>query len=186
MPRMTRARTASYGVVTPPPLDRWIEAVLMLCVSLVQGVATTLGMVFNRRSRDWHTEDARQDLPQATSGISRQESNTTHGVILGLVPRISVGAPKVLTTIPLETINQDSRHKAENDSVDIGASRMEADKVRVPREGGGPVLRAAQTSSDRTRSARTRADQTPALIPSLSKDAGDTEAGVVRIGSAHA
>ena len=86
---MTRARTASYGVVTPPPLDRWIEAVLMLCVSLVQGVATTLGMIFNGRDRDWHTDDAREDLPQATSGIhSKKESQPTHGVILGLVPRI--------------------------------------------------------------------------------------------------
>jgi hypothetical protein len=39
--------------VTPPPLDRWIEAVLMLCVSLVQGAATTLGMILNRTHRDW-------------------------------------------------------------------------------------------------------------------------------------
>ena len=60
---MTRARTAPYGVVTPPPLDRWIEAVLMLCVSLVQGAATTLGMILNRNRRDWHTEDAHEVLP---------------------------------------------------------------------------------------------------------------------------
>ena len=119
---MTRARTASYGVVTPPPLDRWIDAVLMLCVSLVQGVATTLGMIFNRIHRDWHTGHAREDLPQATSGISSQGTKRIHGVILGLVPRISVGTPRGLSIDPREAINQDARHKAERDSVDLAPS----------------------------------------------------------------
>jgi len=114
---MTRARTASYGVVTPPPLQLWLHAVLMRFVSLVQGVATTLGMIFKRNHRDWHMEDAHEDLPQATSGIQRQDTTHTHGVILGLVPRISVGPSRGLSIDPLETENRDSRHKAENDSV---------------------------------------------------------------------
>ena len=156
MPRMTRARTASYGVVTPPPLDRWIEAVLMLCVSLVQGAATTLGMIFNRTSRDWHTETACEALPQATSGNQLQDSITTHGVMLGLVPSISVGTSQGLANNPCEAINRDARHKAERDSVDVAQSRMEADKVRVPCGGRGPVLREAQTSAGRTRRALTR------------------------------
>jgi hypothetical protein len=70
---MTQARTASSGVVTPPPLDRWIDAVLMLFAELVQGVATTLGMIFNRTRRDWHTADAREDLPQAKSDIQLRD-----------------------------------------------------------------------------------------------------------------
>jgi hypothetical protein len=172
---MTRARTASNGVVTPPPLDRWIEAVLMLFVSLVQGATTTLGMIFKRTSRDWHTESAHEDLPQATSGISTQGPTHTHGVILGLVPSISAGAPRRLTVIPLETDHRDSRRKAENDSVALAPPRMEADKVRVPGAGRGPVLRAAQTR-DR-RSAQTRADQTPAC-------AGGTVGEVARLQSA--
>jgi hypothetical protein len=81
---MTRARTASYGVVTPPPLDRWIEAVLMLCVSLVHRAATTLGMILNRTSRDWHMDDAHEDLPQATFGTSSQGPNTPTESCLGL------------------------------------------------------------------------------------------------------
>lgn len=36
--RMTRARPASCAVVTSPPLDLWIEAVRILCESLVQKV----------------------------------------------------------------------------------------------------------------------------------------------------
>ncbi len=141
---MTRARTASYGVVTPPPLDRWIDAVLMLCVSLVQGAATTLGMIFNRTHRDWHTETAHEDLPQAKSGNQPKET-------------------------PLAA----------------KASRTEACTLaRVPCEGRGPVLREAQTSTSLATSALTHADQSPALILSLSKDAGDTVDVVARTTSA--
>jgi hypothetical protein len=97
---MTQARTASSGVVTPPPLQHWLHAVLMLFVELVQGVATTLGMIFNRTRRDWHTADAREDLPQAKSDIHLKEANTTHGVILGLVPRISVRSAGGIAEVP--------------------------------------------------------------------------------------
>jgi len=72
--RMTRARTASYGVVTPPPLDRWIDAVLMLFASLVQGVAATFGMRFNCRDRDWHTGSVREALPQTKPDIHLKEN----------------------------------------------------------------------------------------------------------------
>ena len=132
---MTRARTASNGLGTPPPLDRWIEAVLMLCVSLVQGARTTLGMIYKRNHRDWHTAEAQEDLPQATSGISSQGTNPTHGVILGLVPRISVGTPRGLSIDPREAINQDSRVKPENDSATVAATRTSAPP---PNEGGAP------------------------------------------------
>ena len=124
MVAMTRARTASNGLGTPPPLDRWIDAVLMLCVSLVQGVATTLGMIFKCNHCDWHTADAHEDLPQAKSGISSQGTNPTHGVILGLVPRIPVGSSRGLANDPHEAINQGARHKAERDSVDVAPSRF--------------------------------------------------------------
>ena len=119
---MTRARTASNGLGTPPPLDRWIDAVLMLCVSLVQGAATTLGMIFKRNYRDWHTETAHEDLPQAKSGIQLQESTHTHGVILGLVPRIPVGSSRGLSIDPHETHNRDSRDEPENDSADVAST----------------------------------------------------------------
>jgi hypothetical protein len=88
---MTQARTASSGVVTPPPLQHWLHAVLMLFVELVHGVATTLGMWRRIGRRDWHTQSGVSALPQAKSDIHlKKEANTTHGVILGPVPRISV------------------------------------------------------------------------------------------------
>ena len=123
MARMTRARTASNGVVTPPPLQLWLHAVLTRFVSLVQGARTTLGMIFKRNHRDWHMEDAQDDLPQATSGNQLQETNPTHGVILGLVPRISVGTPRGLSIDPREAINQDARHTAELDIVGVARTR---------------------------------------------------------------
>jgi hypothetical protein len=66
---MTQARTASSGVVTPPPLQHWLHAVLMLFAELVQGVGTTLGMWRRVGRRDWHTQSGASALPQAKSDI---------------------------------------------------------------------------------------------------------------------
>ena len=68
MPSMTRARNAAKGFASPPPLHRLMEAVLLLCVSLVQGVRSTLRMIIAYVHRDWHTTDASEALPQETSG----------------------------------------------------------------------------------------------------------------------
>jgi hypothetical protein len=133
---MTQALKATHGVIAPPPLDHWIDAVLLLCVRLVHGVATTLGMIFKRTRRDWHTADAGEDLPQAKSDIHLKESNSTHGVILGLVPRISVGTPRGLSVAPLEIRNQDSRHKAENDTVVVARPAQRASFLL---NWGGPI-----------------------------------------------
>ncbi len=65
---MTPARTASYGLGNPPPLQLWLHAVLMLFAELVSHAASTLQMVLVRRTRDWHTVAASKDLPRATSG----------------------------------------------------------------------------------------------------------------------
>jgi hypothetical protein len=115
--------------MTPPPLDRWIDAVLLLWMSLVQGVATTLGMWLRVGTRDWHTQSDVSALPQAKSDIHIKKDDTTHGVILGPVPRISVGPSKGLAADPLETHNQDSRHKAEKDSA--GVAPMRANPIPV-------------------------------------------------------
>jgi hypothetical protein len=133
---MTQALRSANGVIAPPPLDHWIDAVLLLCVRLVQGVATTLGMIFKPTRRDWHTADACEDLPQAKSDIQLRKDHTTHGVILGLVPRISVGSARGLATNLLETHNRDSRVKPENDSCDVARS---AQRAFLPLKRGGPI-----------------------------------------------
>ena len=147
---MTQARKASYGVMTPPPLDRWIEAVLMLLVSLAQGVAATFGMRRCGGERDWHTRSDATVLPQTKPGSRLETTTPNHAVILGLVPRIPVGSTRGQANAPLETPNRDSRHKAENDTVGVEALEQEAGLLaRVPREGGDPVSaqRALPTST---------------------------------------
>ena len=74
---MTRARNRTHGLGNPPLIQLLLEAALCVFVSLVQGAATTLKMIFTRRVRDWHTAPAHEDLPQATSGIHDRELSQT-------------------------------------------------------------------------------------------------------------
>jgi hypothetical protein len=169
MPGTTRARNRTHGPGNPPLIQLSLEGLLCVFVSLLQGARTTLRMLFNRSHRDWDRESTPKDRPQATSGNHLPESSPTHRVILGLVPRIPVGPSRGHGIDHLETHNRDFRHNAGNDPVDAARSRMESDLlVGVPRAGGGPVLREAQTRAHR--SALTRADQAPAC-------AGDTAVG---------
>jgi hypothetical protein len=69
---MTPARTASHGLEIPPPLYRLIDAVLMLFAELVSHAVSTLQMVLVRRTRDWHTKAAPDDLPRAKTGIHQE------------------------------------------------------------------------------------------------------------------
>jgi hypothetical protein len=46
-----------------------MDAVLLLCMSLVHGVATTLGMWRRVEQRDWHTQSDASALPQAKDDI---------------------------------------------------------------------------------------------------------------------
>jgi hypothetical protein len=97
IPPMTQARTASSGVVTPPPLDRWIDAVLMLFVELVQGVATTLEMWRRIGRRDWHTQSDVSALPQAKSDIQlRNDTTVVAAAHANVPPPNGGGAPRTM------------------------------------------------------------------------------------------
>ncbi len=72
---MTPARPASYGLGTPPPLQLWLHAVLMLFAELVSHAASTLQMVLVRRTRECHTKASHEDLPRATSGNPFKETD---------------------------------------------------------------------------------------------------------------
>ena len=128
---MTRARTASYGVGTPPPLDRWIDAVLMLFVSLVQGVATTFGMRFNRQPRDWHTDATREALPQTKPDIHVKEADPSPESHAALRQTSPLATPKGQPNTP----SQDHTRKSRN----LGTEPLEACNARVPGAGRGPV-----------------------------------------------
>ena len=143
---MTQARSASYGVVTPPPLQRLLNAVLMLVVSLVQGVGATLRMWRRIEQRECDTPSDTSALPQAKSGIQpHKETSSTHGVIPGLTPGISAGPSRGLTNDPLETDNRDSRHKAENDTV-AAAAATRPSALPPPNGGGAPRTPVATTT----------------------------------------
>ena len=130
---MTRARTASYGVGTPPPLDRWIDAVLMLFVSLVQGVATTFGMGFNRQTRDWHTDKTCEALPQTKLGIHIKDAPPSTESGSGMAQASLLEHPKGQANAPSEDHNRKSRNHG------TGAEPLEACTASVPGEGRGPA-----------------------------------------------
>jgi len=66
-----------------------LDAVLMLCVSLVQAAATTLRMILNRKPRDWHRQATHKALPQATSGNHHKDPSGLPGSIPSLAPLIA-------------------------------------------------------------------------------------------------
>ena len=86
---MTRARTASSGMGSLAAIQPLLDAVLMLCVSLVQAAATTLRMILNRRRPDWHRQATHEGLPQATSGNHYKDPSGLPGSILSLAPLIA-------------------------------------------------------------------------------------------------
>ena len=120
---MTLARTHAHGLVSPSPLQHWLNATLCVLAELVHSVAAMLGMRNRRQARECDTIQMPEALPQATHDTQLQEANSTHGVILGPVPRISVGPTRGLAIIPREAINQDARHKSGHDTVDVVSTK---------------------------------------------------------------
>jgi len=115
-----------------------LDAVTCAFVCLVQGVVATFGMRFRHHPRDWHTGEMREALPQTKPDIHTEENLTTStGSVSGLSRESLLDHPKGLAISPLETINQDSRDKPENDPVD--AETLEAGKARAPGAGRDPA-----------------------------------------------
>ena len=72
---MTRHKHAHTGLVTPSPLDRWIDATLRLFAMLVHNVASTLQMIC-RHAAVIGTQAMPSDLPKAKTDTQQQESKT--------------------------------------------------------------------------------------------------------------
>ena len=68
---MTRHKHTHTGLVTPSPLDRWIDATLRLFAMLVQTVAATLRMI-PRRGPVIGTQAMPMALPRETHDISKE------------------------------------------------------------------------------------------------------------------
>ena len=110
-----------------------------------------------------------------------QGARTTLQMWLRIRPR-NWHTQSEVSALPQATSGNHLHERTHTRGVILG---METDPlVRVRREGGGPVLRAAQTHDHRSATATT--NQTDALILSLSKDAGDAVRRVARMESAPA
>jgi hypothetical protein len=70
---MTRHKHAHTGLVTPSPLDHWIDATLRMFAMLVHLVASTLQMT-RRRAPVIGTQDMPTVLPRETTDIPSKEA----------------------------------------------------------------------------------------------------------------
>jgi len=140
----------------------------MLYVSLVQGVATTFGMRFNRQPRDWHTGEAREALPQTKPDIHIKEATPSTESRAALRRTSLVANPKGQANTPSEAHTRESRNHGTD------TQTLEACNARVPGEGRGPAS-AQRALLPRTAFAvipggarkRARNDRTRASTPSL-------------------
>ena len=69
---MTRPQTRTYGVVTPSTRQPLLAAMLRAFVWLVSNVASMFGAIFNRRNRDWHTDDAHEDQLPTPNDLTQE------------------------------------------------------------------------------------------------------------------
>ena len=141
---------------------------LMLFVSLVQGVATTFGMGRWIRARDWHTRAGSSALPQTKPDIHIKEATPATESRSALCRTSPVANPKGLANAPSEARTRKSRNHGTD------TETLEASKARVPGEGRGPAS-AQRALLPRTVSPiipagarkRARNDRTRAPKPSL-------------------
>jgi hypothetical protein len=118
---MTRTQTRTYGVAIPSSRQPLLEAMLPAFCWLVSKVASTLGMIFNRTTRDWHTDEAREaQLPtpnDPTQKEARHSQPSFSGKATGRIPGIPVATTQGTTTHSHAPQNQDARDKPRHDSV---------------------------------------------------------------------
>jgi hypothetical protein len=130
----------------------------MLCglVERVLHAASMLWMLMSRLSRDWHADVAPHRLPGGESGIAKKEQQQEQHIDAEAAARAAVIAAaratrtgRTGTNIPssgalIQKANLPAAPAASTAAAavaaagsKIGVMTLEADEVRVPREGGG-------------------------------------------------
>ena len=144
---MTRHKHAHTGLVTPSPLDHWIDAMLRVLAMLVSSVASTLQMTIRRPPVN-ATQAMPADLPRETSDTHQQETNSVATSDAALTRLTTTCHPGSAQRYP-GTIHQVGRASQWLPALRVAAAGMTPraiaqDKsgplVRVPREGGDPAL----------------------------------------------
>ena len=81
---MTRHKHTHTGLVTPSPLDRWIDATLRLFAMLVSSVAATLRMI-RRRGPVIGTQAMPSVLPEKTHDTRKEQPAAQHRRPIALI-----------------------------------------------------------------------------------------------------
>ena len=106
---MTRPQTHAYGVVTPSTRQPLLEAMLRAFAWLVSNVVSMLATIFNRHTRDWHTDAAHEDqLPTSNDSYSA----TCHRFETIAAPRRSLGMRPVVAVTREQASHRQSSTKA--------------------------------------------------------------------------
>ena len=186
---MTRTRTRTYGVAIPSTRQPLLAAMLRAFCWLVSNVVSTCRTIFNRRNRDWHTDETHEDQLPMPNDPTQKEAHTFEPSFSGKrsarIPRIPVASTRGTTPYSLCALNQDAWDKPKHDSLDDQEAELQ---LR-----GGHGLRHTRSLSPRSfrRKSGSRADVEPCpalqlqscvrstpilgfrrLIPSVSKDVG--------------
>ena len=127
--------------MTPSSRQPLLEAMLRAFAWLVSNVVSTLRTIFNRRTRDWHTDAASEVQLPTSADITEKEPQPSQPSFSGKrdvsaearraqaearIPGIPVASSRGTTTYSPEAHNQDARHKAEHDTVVVAALRRES------------------------------------------------------------
>ena len=118
---MTRTRTRTYGVIDPSSRQPLLAAMLRAFCWLVSNVVSMLATIFNRTTRDWHTDDAHEDQFPISNDLTQKEAHTFAPSFSGKrsarIPRIPVASTRGTTPYSLCAINQDAWDKPKHDAV---------------------------------------------------------------------
>jgi hypothetical protein len=87
--RMTRTRTRTYGVIDPSSRQPLLAAMLRAFCWLLSNVVSMLATIFNRTTRDWHTDDAHENQFPTPSDLHNKETSQAEptGLSTGSGPR---------------------------------------------------------------------------------------------------
>ena len=123
---MTRTQTRAYGVIAPSSRQPLLEAMLCVFACLLSNVGSKLRTIFNRNTRDWHTDRAEEVQLQPSTDITEKEPQPPQPSFSGKrkarIPRMTVASSQGTTPHSLRAINRDARDKPEHDAIGFASS----------------------------------------------------------------
>ena len=108
---MTRHKHTHTGLVTPSPLDQWIDAMLRVLAMLVSSVVSTLQMIIRRPPVN-ATQAMPTDLPRETSDIFKETKAVQQDGTLTAVSHTHNGSVHSVYASPAKAGVQSSSDKS--------------------------------------------------------------------------